>query len=213
MVITQVGENHGLVIDDVIGIQISIVLLCGTYDIDGFVSRFFKLRIRLLGKGIAHSLDPFGKIAVLEQTAVKTVFQMIHILRQRLENQGPFHFFICIPLFSFLFRNFACNFEIAHAEAWLRIGKPVVQGFPLIGDNLLADQFHFFFPEGICYLYLSQRYRSALLFLIHISSILSVRTHSFGVCSLVPPVPAPGSAPSAWAADRQGSCAGTLSLG
>ena len=80
----------------------------------------------MLGQRVTHRLDPFGEIAVLEQAAVKTILHMLHILRQRLENNRPLYFFIIRAHFLSLRRYFSGNFKVAHTEAGISLRNAVV---------------------------------------------------------------------------------------
>ena len=155
VIVLQIGEDLVLVIDDIIGVQVAVLQLGRADDIDGFIRRRLQLRIRMLGQGIAHRLDPFGKIAVLEQAAVKAVLQMIHILRKRLKLQRPLHGPVSVPLFSSLPVQLSRHLKVSHGKAGIRIRNPVVERLPLIGDHFLAHQLHLVFPEIVRHLHLS----------------------------------------------------------
>ena len=58
----------------------------------------------------------------------------------------------------------ALNDRVPDAEAWLCIWYAVIQGLPLVRDYLGTDEFHFFFPEGICNLDIAKGERCAEIF-------------------------------------------------
>ena len=62
MMILQICENLIFSVDNIISIQISVILLSCTHDIDGSVCNCLQLRIRMLGQRITDCFDPFGKI-------------------------------------------------------------------------------------------------------------------------------------------------------
>ena len=62
MMILQICENLIFSVDNIIGIQISVILLSCTHDIDGSVCDCLQFRIRMLGQRITDCFDPFGKI-------------------------------------------------------------------------------------------------------------------------------------------------------
>ena len=126
MVILQIGENLILITDDIVGIQIAVFQLGGTDDINGLIRRRFQFRVRMLGKGIAHRLDPFGKVAVLKQAAVKPFLQMIHVIRKRLKLQRPFHRTVSVALRLPSGVQPSRHLKITHGKAGVRIRDPVV---------------------------------------------------------------------------------------
>ena len=73
MMISQIRENPVHTVDDVIGIQIPILRLCCTDDIDCFISSLFQFGIGMINQGIAYCLNPLGKITVLKYTSVKFI--------------------------------------------------------------------------------------------------------------------------------------------
>ena len=61
MMILQICENLIFSVDNIISIQISVILLSCTHDIDGSVCDCLQFRIRMLGQRITDCFDPFGK--------------------------------------------------------------------------------------------------------------------------------------------------------
>ena len=82
MMIAEIRKNAVFSIQDVIRIKVSILLLGGAYDVDCAIRDGFQLRIWVLSQGITNCLDPFIKITVLENEAIKFVVEMLRILQK-----------------------------------------------------------------------------------------------------------------------------------
>ena len=140
VVVTEIGENLIFSVDDVIGVQVSVFLLGCADDINGLICQFFQFRIRVLGQGVRHRLDPFIEIAVLEYKTVKFIFQMIRVLRQSLKpTECVLWFFKGTSFFFTLLVLLSCHLEIPHAKTWAGPLDTVIQRIPLIRNDLLAD--------------------------------------------------------------------------
>ena len=59
MIVLQVSKNLVLAINNIVGIQISVILLRRTDNINRPVCNFLKLRIRILCQGISNRFNPF----------------------------------------------------------------------------------------------------------------------------------------------------------
>ena len=186
MIVLQIGKDFVLITDNIIGIQIAVFQLGRTDDVDGPVGSCLQLRVRMLGQGIAHRLDPFGKVAVLKQAAVKPLLQMVHVLRKRLKFQRPFHRPVGFPFLSSFRIDSPRHLKIAHGKAGVRVRNPVIQRFPLIGNDLLSHQLHLIFPELVRHLHLSQGKRTAVFLLIHLTLPFRCRRQHFNH-GLLPP--------------------------
>ena len=151
VVVAQIGENTVHTVDDIICIQVTVFRLCRTDNVDSLVRSPFQLLVGMTGKGIAHRLNPLGKIAVLKNKAVKPVrVRMLRVLRQRLKAPEGVHgrgkARSLFPLFS---HHFSCHLKIAHTKTGRRSGNPVVQRLPLIGNHLPAHQLLLPAPEFV----------------------------------------------------------------
>ena len=169
MVVFQICKYFIPAVQNIVGVQITVLLLGCADNVNGSVRCLFKLRIRVLGEGISHRLDPFIKITVLKYKSVKFIFQMLRVLGKRLKTaEGVGRLLIRIPhLFSFQILLSGC-FKISHAVAGCRPLHPVIQGIPLIRKHLGPHQLHLFFPKIIGYLYTSKGKRSAEILSVHV---------------------------------------------
>ena len=120
VVVPQVCPTFIQPVDNIVCIQVTIGLLGGADQVDNFIGRFFKLRIRMGHEGIGYGFQPFKAVAVLENAAVE------------------------IALFQP--RGYP---EVFNPVAGFRIRQAVVQRFPLIRNNFLSGKLHIASPEGI----------------------------------------------------------------
>ena len=117
MVVLKVCKNHILIVDQIVGIEVSVFSLCCADSFNCFICRFFQLRIGMLCQGVRNCLHPFGKIGILEQKAIKSSVHFA-ILRQclksiqRIFDLNKFVSF-CFPLFF----NFTGAAVVPHTEA------------------------------------------------------------------------------------------------
>ena len=151
MMVSEVGEDLVFPVDDVVGIQISVLLLGRADNIYGIVRPFFQFRVWMLRQRICHRLHPFIKVTVLKDKAVKLILQMLHVLRKGLKStECILRFLKGFSLLLPLLILFPRHLEIAHAETGLRPLYLIVQSVPLIRQDLLTYQFHLIFPERVC---------------------------------------------------------------
>ena len=72
----------------------------------------------MLSQGITNCLDPFIKITVLENEAIKFVIELLRILRERLKaTEGVDRLFKCSSKLLFLFIKLSGGLKVVHAEA------------------------------------------------------------------------------------------------
>ena len=86
MIVFQIGKNLVFTVQNIVGVQVAVVLLCRADDLNRIVSDFLQLRIRMLGQRVADCLNPFVEITVLKYKSVKLVIlRMCRIFRQCLK--------------------------------------------------------------------------------------------------------------------------------
>ena len=85
MKILQIGKPLRRIIDYIMCVQIAVLILCRTYNVDRRIRKSLELLIRVLCERITDRLDPFGKIRILKDKTVKTILQMLPVLRQRIK--------------------------------------------------------------------------------------------------------------------------------
>lgn len=73
MIVFQIGKNLVFTVQNIVGVQVAVVLLCRADDLNRIVSDFLQLRIRMLGQRVADCLNPFVEITVLKYKSVKLV--------------------------------------------------------------------------------------------------------------------------------------------
>ena len=73
MSLQQIGPSLILILDGIVGIQVSVRILCRFNLIDQAVSLCFQISIRKIDKTVSHSLKPFGGITVLKYHSIKAV--------------------------------------------------------------------------------------------------------------------------------------------
>ena len=82
--VPQVGKNPIHSIDNIIGIQISVLRLCPADNVYGFIRRPLQLRVRMTDQGISHCLNPLGKITVLKHETIEPIrIRIPGVFRQR----------------------------------------------------------------------------------------------------------------------------------
>ena len=172
MVVAQIGPRGVHAVDDVIGIQIAVVHLRSADLINRAVRNGLQLLVGVLRQRIGHSLDPLGKIRILEDEAVEAILLgMRRILRQRFKaaegvnrrNKGR-------AKSALLLMQPGGSAEVVHAPAGRGFGHPVVEHFPLVRNHFLANQFHGALPEAVCNLDMVKRQRSGKTLFIHVCS-------------------------------------------
>ncbi len=96
----------------------------------------------MLGKRIAHSLNPLAEITVLKYETIKFVlFWIFGVFRQCLKSSECIRRrYIGAALLPFFLHHAPCGAEIMHAIAWRRIRNAVIQCLPLIRNHLPAHQ-------------------------------------------------------------------------
>ena len=156
VVISEVGENAVHTVDDIVGVQIAVLRLCRTDNIDRLIRSPLKLRIGMVNQGIADRLNPLREVAVLKNKAVEFIrVGVLRILRQCLkaaEGIGRLH-----KASTFLFftvHHLPCNLKVPHTITRRGIRHSVVERLPLIGDHLAPHEFLLPAPEFICDLHL-----------------------------------------------------------
>ena len=118
MMVFQIRKASVHTVNNIVRIQIPIFHLRRTYYVNRFIRRPFQFHVWVSGKGISDCFNPFRKITVLKHKAVKTLFQMLHILRQRFKSpKRIYRLFKRRPFFPFLLHQPARNFKIAHTKA------------------------------------------------------------------------------------------------
>ena len=151
VMVTQIGERAIHVVQNVAGVQIAVVELGGTHDVDGLVGGLFQCGVRVMGEGIADCLHPLGEVGVLEHEAVELVWVGIgRVFGERLKSAERVlrrHERLALGILALVLRG--SGLEVVHAVAGGRAGDVIVQGVPLIGNHSRAHEFLLGAPERI----------------------------------------------------------------
>ena len=149
VMVTQIGERAIHAVQDVVGVQIAVVELGGTHDVDSLVGGLFQCGVRVMGEGIADCLHPLGEVGVLEHEAVELVWVGIgRVFGERLKSAERVlrrHERVALGILALVLRG--SGLEVVHAVAGGRAGDVIVQGVPLIGNHSRAHEFLLGAPE------------------------------------------------------------------
>jgi len=149
VMVTQIGERAIHAVQDVVGVQIAVVELGGTHDVDSLVGGLFQCGVRVMGEGIADCLHPLGEVGVLEHEAVELVWVGIgRVFGERLKSAERVlrrHERVALGILALVLRG--SGLEVVHAIAGGRAGDVIVQGVPLIGNHSRAHEFLLGAPE------------------------------------------------------------------
>ena len=176
MIVPKIREFPVPAVQNVIGVEISVGGLRAGHELNRFVRRLLKLGVRVLRQGVRDGLHPLVEVRVLKDEAVKAiVLRVLRVFRKHLKSALR-KYRILKAAVGFLLRAKLCRRpEIVHGVALRRTGDPVVQGFPLIGNDFFSYEFNFMRPEFIGDLQLFKVRRAVLGILTHltVSSFLS----------------------------------------
>ena len=117
VVVLEIRKNHILIVDQIIGVEISVLSLRCADSLNRFICCLFQLRIRMLCQGVGNRLHPLGEIRILEQKAIKSSVHLT-IFGQCLKGiQRIFHLDKFVSLCFPLFFHFTGAAVISHTEA------------------------------------------------------------------------------------------------
>ena len=156
MVILQIGKGLIHTIDNIISVQISILKLCRTHNVNSFICCCLQLLIWMLCQRISNCFDPLGEIRILKNEAIEfIIIRMFRIIRQSFKSsEGIRRCCISTPLCLFLLHHITSHTEVMHTIAGGSSFYTVIKRLPLIWDNFGSDQLLFTMPECIRYLHI-----------------------------------------------------------
>ena len=144
MSLQQICPTLILILDGIVGIQVSVRILCSFDLIDQAVSLCFQISIRKIDKTVSHSLKPFGGITVLKYHSIKAVPNIL-----------PAHSLCCI-------------LEICHNMTLFNTLHLIMKDCILVRDNNLLNELLILINKTFCtfkafHIYLSLLFHTAPL--------------------------------------------------